>query len=124
MQHPIWSGPKPTFGRVSSCKHQTHNCIDVTHMLRSVVRMARAVAHGESRKDASSNVRLSARSSSLRQPRLAQAVKNVLGIPGVLVDEKTFNSFNCVTRVNPQHVGGRFPGLLKLSQLTTGCCQP
>ena len=64
--------PKATFGRVSSCKHQTYNFTTV-----------------------------GTRGSSLRQPRLAQPVKTVLGILGVLVDHNTFPAFNRETGVDP-----------------------
>ena len=53
------------------------------------------VTLGESRNDASSNVTtVGTRSSSLRQAGLAQPVKAVLEVFGVLVDPNTFVSFN------------------------------
>src|SRR6516164_4330558 len=44
----------------------------------------------------------------------------MLEVLRVLVDEKTFVSFNLESRVDPQYLRGLFPGLLKLSQLGTG----
>jgi hypothetical protein len=65
------------------------------------------ITHGESRKDASSNVTtVGTRSSSLQQSRLAQPVKTVLEVLGVLVDQNTFVSFNCETGVDPKHLRG------------------
>ena len=49
------------------------------------------------------------------QPRLANPIKTVLYILGVLVDQNTFPAFNCETGVDPQHLCCLFPGLLKLS---------
>jgi hypothetical protein len=37
----------------------------------------------------------------------------MLDILGVLEDGKTFVAFNCEPRVDPQHLRGFFPGLLK-----------
>src|SRR5258708_40044536 len=56
----------------------------------------------------------------LRQPRLAQPIKAVLDILGVLVDGKTFVSFNREPRVDPQHLRGFGSRLLKLSRLGIG----
>ena len=79
------------------------------------------VTHGERRKDASSNVMsVDTRNSTLRQPRLAQPVKTGLDILGVLVDGHAFPTFNRESGVDPQHLHGLFPGLLKLSRLRTG----
>src|SRR5258708_1846118 len=79
------------------------------------------VTHGERRKDASSTVMsVDPRTSPLRQPRLAQPVKTGLDILGVLVDGHAFPTFNRESGVDPQHVHGLFPGLLKLSRLRTG----
>jgi hypothetical protein len=55
--------------------------------------------------------------STLGQPRLAHPVSTVFDILGVLVEDKTFVSFYCEPRVDPQHLRGLFPGLLKLSSL-------
>src|SRR6516165_4091570 len=93
--------------------------------IRPTTVMPRSALHGEGRKDASSNVTtVGTRSSSLRQPRLAQAVKNVLGILGVLVNCKTLPAFNRETGVDPQHLCGLCPGLLRLSQLGIGGREP
>src|SRR2546425_7988999 len=87
-------------------------------MLRSALRMARA------RKDASSNVTtVGTRSSSLRQPGLAHPVKTMLEVLGVLVEDKTFVSFYCEPRVDPQHLRGFRPSLLKLSSLRVSGCE-
>src|SRR5262249_27857164 len=64
-----------------------------------------------------------ARGSSLRQPRLAQPVKTVLEVLGVLMDPKAFVSFNCETRVDPQHLRGFGSRLLKPPQLRVGARQ-
>src|SRR6266481_8082008 len=58
--------------------------------------------------------------SSLRQPRLAQPVKTVLGILGVLEDDKTFPALNCEPRVDPQHLCGFGSRLLELPRLRIG----
>src|SRR6266436_9708209 len=77
-----------------------------------------SVTHRESRKDASSNVTtVGTRSSTLRQPRLAQPIKTMLGILWVLVDGETFPAVNCKCRVDPQHLRGFGSRLLKLSRL-------
>src|SRR5262249_38988044 len=47
-------------------------------------------------------------------------VKTVLEVLGVLVDPNTFVSFNCETRVDPQHLRGFGFRLLKSSQLRVG----
>src|SRR5215468_3322124 len=84
------------------------------------------VTHGESRKDASSNVTtVGTGNSSLRQPGLAKPINTVLGILGVLVDDKkTFPALNCETGVDSQHLRSLFPRLLKLSQLRIGGREP
>src|SRR6266478_246664 len=56
----------------------------------------------------------------LRQPRLAQPIKAMLDILGVLVDGKTFPAFNREPRVDPQHLRGFGSRLLKLSRLRVG----
>src|SRR5262249_890613 len=55
--------------------------------------------------------------SSLRQSRLAEPIKTMLDILGVLVDGKTFPAFNCEGRVDPEHLRGFRSCLLKLSRL-------
>jgi hypothetical protein len=47
----------------------------------------------------------------------------MLEVLGIFEDEETFISFNCETGVDPQHLRGFFPGLLKLSRLRIGGCQ-
>src|SRR5262245_19691727 len=65
-----------------------------------------------------------ARTSSLREPRLTQPVKTMLGILGVLVDCKTFPAFNCETGVDPQHLRSLSAGLPKLPRLGIGGREP
>src|SRR5215831_2641793 len=48
----------------------------------------------------------------------------MLDILGVLEDGKTFPAFNCERWVNPQHLRGLFPSLLKLSRLGIGGREP
>src|SRR5215475_8465481 len=64
------------------------------------------------------------RRSSLRQSRLAQPINIMVNILGVLEDGETFPAFNCEARVDPQHLRGLFPGLLKFSQLGVGSREP
>src|SRR5262252_6627594 len=61
--------------------------------------------------------------STLGQPRLAHPLDNMVGILGVLEDGQTFPAFNCEAGVDPQHLRGLFPGLLKLSRLRMGARQ-
>jgi hypothetical protein len=65
-----------------------------------------------------------AEGSTLRQARLAQPVKTMHGILGVLVTENTLVAFNRETGVDPQHFGSLFPGLLKLSELSISGREP
>src|SRR5262249_18875191 len=58
--------------------------------------------------------------STLRQARLAHPVNPVLGILGVLEDEKTFVSINCEAGVDPQHLRSFGSRLHKLSRLGMG----
>src|SRR6266704_5405807 len=58
--------------------------------------------------------------SSLRQPRLAQPVETMLDVLGVLEDGNMFVALNLEPRVDPQHLRGFFPGLLKLAPLRIG----
>src|SRR5262249_2187142 len=69
-------------------------------------------------------VPLGGEGSPLRQSRPAQPIKTMLGILGVLVDGQTFPAFNREPGVDPQHLGHLSPGLLNLSQLRIGGCQP
>jgi hypothetical protein len=61
--------------------------------------------------------------STLRQPRLAQPIKTMLDILGVLEEDNTLVALNRVTGVDPQHLRGFFARLLKLSRLRIGACQ-
>src|SRR5215470_6175654 len=61
--------------------------------------------------------------STLGQPRLARTINTMLGVLGVLVDEKTFPALNREPGVDPQHLCGFGPRLLKLSQLGISGCQ-
>src|SRR5215475_12777329 len=56
--------------------------------------------------------------STFRQPRLAQPVSTMFDILRVLREEKNrFPAFNCETGVDPQHLRGFRPRLLKLPGL-------
>src|SRR5215470_6498898 len=79
------------------------------------------VTHGESHKDASSDVTtVGTGSSTLRQPRLAHPINMMLEVLGVLVDENTSRAFDCETGIDPQHLRGFGSRLLKLSRLSIG----
>ena len=55
---------------------------------------------------------------SLRQPRLAQAVEQMLGILGALEESQSpLRAVDRVLRVDPQHLGCLRPGLVELPQL-------
>src|SRR5215510_6217377 len=64
------------------------------------------------------------RRSSFRQARLSQPINNMVDISRVLEDGETLPAFNCETGIDPQHLCGLFPGLLKLSQLGVGSPEP
>ena len=55
--------------------------------------------------------------STLGQPRLAQPVKTMIEVLGVLVDGKGHKSFDRETGVDSQHLYGLLPGLLNVSRL-------
>jgi hypothetical protein len=58
---------------------------------------------------------------SLRQPRLAQAVEQVLGILGALeVDQSRLCALDRKFGLDPENLGGLCPGLLDVSQLGAG----
>src|SRR5262247_2551634 len=59
--------------------------------------------------------------STFRQTRLAEPVSTMFDILGVLREEKNrFPAFNCETGVDPQHLRGFRPRLLKLPGLRIG----
>src|SRR6202011_1457351 len=62
--------------------------------------------------------------STFRQLRLAQPIKTMLGVLGVLADVKTLPALNCEPRVDSQHLRGFGSRLLKLSRLRIGGREP